>query len=116
MPTKEFFDYLSSADRLRYRLVTERGQVFDFVVQYEVLVNEEFCPAVRYDASHGHGHRDLLGSDGQTIRKDWLPGHMNLKECLSYASTDLRVNWEQYRQQFLEMFKWALIQDSLSAI
>jgi hypothetical protein len=103
LPTKEFFDYLSPEDRLRYRIVTANGQVFDFVVQYEVRIDERFWPVVRYDASHGHGHRDTLDSNGKTLRKDWLPAHMNLKDCLSYAAIDLRVNWKQYRLQFLEM-------------
>jgi hypothetical protein len=103
VPLKEFFDYLTSTDRLRYRIATNRGQVFDFVVQYEVFVDGRFRPAVRYDASHGHGHRDVLGYDGRTVRKDWLPEYMSLKECLNYAAVDLRVNWKHYRQQFLEM-------------
>jgi len=58
MGNKEFFAPLSEHDRLRYRIVTERGDVVDFVVQYETLVGDEYRPVVRYDGSHGHGHRD----------------------------------------------------------
>jgi hypothetical protein len=104
VPLREFFDYLSSKDRLRYRILTERGQVFDFVVQYETVILGEFRPVVRYDASHGRGHRDLLDAEGGTVRKDWLPEDLSLKECLNYAALDLRVNWREYRQQFMEQF------------
>jgi hypothetical protein len=102
---KEFFDNVGIHDRLRYRIRTDHGQVVDFVVQYETEIAGTFVAVVRYDASHGHGHRDLLSIDGSTIRKDWLPAHLDLKECLDYAADDLRSNWRRYREQFLERLR-----------
>jgi hypothetical protein len=104
VPLREFFDYLSATDRLRYRILTEHGQVVDFVVQFETEILGEFRPVVRYDASHGHGHRDLLDAKGDTVKKDWLPEDFSFKQCLDHAALDLRVNWKKYRQHFVEHF------------
>lgn len=91
-----------AGNRIRYRILTERGRVVDFVVQYETLIEGLYRPVVRYDGSHGRGHRDILNMRGETIDKWWLPDHMDLNDALAYGSEDLRANWKQYRDRFLE--------------
>jgi hypothetical protein len=99
---KEFFMMLDHVNRLRFRMTRDDGEIVDFVVQYETLVEDDFRPVVRYDASHGRGHRDTLGPGGETVAKEWLPHSMSHKEALHYAADDLRMNWERYRDRFLE--------------
>lgn len=101
----EYPRFLYNGDQIRYRISTDRGQVVDFVVQYETFIDNKLYPVVRYDGSHGQGHRDILNARGETVDKHWLPDHMNLKACLAFADRDLRANWETYRDQFLERYR-----------
>ena len=91
-------------NRIRYRILTDPGQVLDFVVQYETLIDGNYRPVVRYDGSRGQGHRDILNLRGETVDKWWLPDHLDLKGSLKYGSTDLRSNWRRYRDTFLERY------------
>lgn len=104
MPLLEFLDELGDGDQIRYRIRTVQGQVVDFVIQYEVLVDDQMYPVVRYDGSHGHGHRDILDARGETVDKHWLPEHMDMKECLAVAVSDVKDNGHRYRDRFLERF------------
>jgi hypothetical protein len=38
--------------------------ITDFVVQYEIFINDKWCPVVRYDTAHGYAHKDLIHPDG----------------------------------------------------
>lgn len=104
MAEKAYTFTIGPVDRIRNRIQLERDTVVDFVVQYETFFEGEFKPVVRYDGSHGHGHRDLLNHRGE-VDKHWLPEHMTMGDCLTYAQHDLRDNWEQYRNRFLERYK-----------
>jgi hypothetical protein len=99
---KNFFIRLDDGDRLRVMIATDRGTVEDFVVQYEILVDGRPLPVVRYDGSHGRGHRDTLDERGRTIAKGWLPVGMTTKQALEHALDDLRTSWPRYRHEFLE--------------
>lgn len=89
-------------DRIRVRIVTHRGEVVDFVAQFEAMIEERFFPVVRYDGSHGRGHRDVLDRHGQTVRKDWLPENVTtLAEALNHAIDDIYAHWRRYRSGFL---------------
>lgn len=90
-------------DILRVRIRTERGRVVDFVVQYELELAGLPAPVVRYDGSHGRGHRDVLDRRGATIvgRKRWLPEEWTLEQALAYGRQDLLQNWPRYRDDFL---------------
>jgi hypothetical protein len=94
-----------SGNRIRYSIVTNRGQVVDFVVQYETFVEGRYRPVVRYDGSHGRGHRDILNMQGETVDKWWLPAHMDLKASLDYGIQDIRGNWKRYQDRFLELYR-----------
>lgn len=51
-------------NQLRARIATERGQVIEFMMQYETWINGEWRPVVRCDSAHGQAHRDLLDPRG----------------------------------------------------
>ncbi len=93
MPETDFIYWLDRNNLIRYRFLTHGGQVADFVVQYETFFNGNHYQVVRYDGSHGQGHRDILNARGETINKYWLPEHMSLADCLTYASNELRSKW-----------------------
>lgn len=104
MPLKDkhFLIRLEDMDRLRIRLLVIDGKIEDFVVQYETYIDQKWRDVVRYDASHGAAHRDLMDPRGET-RKTWLE-NMTLQEAQIYAERDLRENWRQYRDQYLERY------------
>jgi len=45
----------SAGNALRVRIRTERGTVVDFVVHYEITIDDRVYAVVRYDVSHGPG-------------------------------------------------------------
>ncbi len=96
--------YFDEENRLRERIKTDRGKIMDFVVQYELVIDDAFVPVVRYDASHGHGHRDLLDSRGQVVEKYWLPSYFDHNQSFTYAEAEVRANWPRYRERFLERY------------
>lgn len=98
MPLTEYKDELSSdGDEIRVRFRTDRGQLVDFVAQYEATIAERAYPVVRYDGSHGRGHRDTLDPRGETIRKEWLPEHLSLSEAFQLSLQTIRDDWRRYR-------------------
>lgn len=105
MRERAFFVRFDEENRLRERIMVDRGRILDFVVQYELVIDDVYVPVVRYDASHGHGHRDLLDTRGQVLDKQWLPSHFNHSQSFAHADADLRANWHRYRVRFLEQFK-----------
>jgi hypothetical protein len=102
MPERDYEVEIEPGDRLRVRLITERGDVLDFVVQLETRVGDDYVPTVRYDCSHGFAHRDTLNGRGEVVEKAPMPEHMTYKQCLAYAENDLRSNWRQYKKWFME--------------
>lgn len=76
------------------------NQVVEFVVQYEIIIQDKWYPVVRYDTTHGFAHKDKLSRDGK-VRKEILPfNDFNL--ALTFAEKDLRDNWQKYRKRFLK--------------
>lgn len=88
---------------MRVRIRTDRGQVVDFVVQYETVIDDRMVPVVRYDASHGRAHRDVLDERGQTIAggKLWLTEESDQGRIIEYARRDILRNWRRYRADFI---------------
>jgi hypothetical protein len=98
---QDFFIPFDEDNRLRVRIVTEPGRdVVEFMVQYEAFIDDRFTPVVRYDTAHGDARRDLLDAGGRTIDKQWLPG-WRIADALQYAVSDLRGNWQRYREDFI---------------
>jgi hypothetical protein len=49
VPLTEYTDEINpDGNEVRVRIRTERGQVVDFVVQYEIVIDDERYPVVRY--------------------------------------------------------------------
>ena len=64
------------------------------------MVAEKWYLVVRYDTSHGFAHRDLINRKGE-IRK--TPVFMyDYNDALTFAESDLRANWEIYKERFLK--------------
>ena len=102
MPEKEFTKPIgtSKENRIRLKIVTDRGVLVDVMVQYEALIRDEWLPIVRYDTSHGFPHRDVLHPNKT---KDKHPlSFPDLKTFLFYAEQDLKDRWEWYRERFLK--------------
>jgi hypothetical protein len=105
--SKSHLEYLTPDDRLRYVLTTDRGQVIDFLLQYETEVGGHFRPVVRYDTAHGALHRDTMDPQGRQLAKQPVslgPG-MSLHQALADAVADLRGSWSQYRAQFFRQLR-----------
>ena len=88
-------------DILRVRILIDRGAVEDFLAQYETIIEDERYPVVRYDGSHGRGHRDVLDWRGESVAKEWMPEHMSLAATLTYGIQDIKAHWERYREAFI---------------
>lgn len=95
----DFFVDLTERDRIRIWFITERGDVQNFTVQYETIIDDMWYPVVRYDGWHGQPHRDSLDRTGHVRHKDWL--QMSEGDALTYALDEVRQRWQQYREDFL---------------
>lgn len=72
-------------------------------MQYELKINDEWFPVVRYDTSHGFAHKDVLSFKGHA-EKEKLPfNDYNL--ALTFVEKDLKENWQRYREHFLKEVK-----------
>lgn len=96
----EYVAALGSDGRRRTCHERIEGKVVCFTVQYEISVQGQWHPVVRYDTAHGFAHRDLMHPDGRKEKTDMLSEDLNF--CLTYAENDLRTNWADYRRRFLK--------------
>jgi hypothetical protein len=87
-------------DVLRIRIVLDLGQVLDFTVQYEALIDGAHRPVVRYDCHNGP-HRDTLDWYGITIDKRFMPEGIGCGQALNDAIDDVEANYGRYRDAFL---------------
>ncbi len=100
MKIVEYLAPLGSEGRRRVRHVRLKGQVIEFLVQYEIRIAGEWFPVVRYDTAHGFAHKDILHPT-RMADKEALP-FTDYTLALIYAENDLRKNWEKYRAAFLQ--------------
>jgi len=103
MGETEFLVILSDDTRMRHFHITVGGKVVEFVIQVEILINDEWRPVIRYDTSHGYAHRDIINPDG-SVSKTMLYVY-DYNEALTYAEADVKSNWELYRERFLREVK-----------
>ncbi len=103
MKIVEFVTPLSFNGRRRTRHVRIGSTIIEFVVQYEIKINEEWYPVVRYDTSHGFAHKDILSYRGETTKEELPFNDFNL--ALTFAEKDLKDNWQKYRELFLKEVK-----------
>ena len=105
MGSKEFTKILvpDGTDRLRIKIITERGRATDIVIQYESKIKDKWHPIVRYDCSHGFFHRDILNPKGEKIKQPI--SIKNLNDALTYAEQDIKDRWEWYKEKFKKGIK-----------
>jgi hypothetical protein len=97
----EYLFYLSAEeDRLRVEFYKKRNLILEFVVQYEANISGKWHPVARYDTRHGFAHRDLLHPKSR-IEKEPL-GWQDYNSALTYATEDLKQNWQKYRHKYEE--------------
>lgn len=96
----EYLIYLTaeSIDRLRVSAQKEKGNILEFVVQYEAVISGEWQPIVRYDTAHGFAHKDIIKPNGEIIKQPLFFESYNL--AFTFATIELKANWKQYRDGF----------------
>ena len=96
----EYLIYLTFDEFEGIRVVAkkEKGNILEFVVQYETLIMEEWKPVIRYDTAHGYAHKDIMKADGTKVKQPLYFENYNL--AFTYATIDLKSNWKKYRRDF----------------
>jgi len=95
----EYVIRLGIFDRYRHQHIREKGKIVHFRVQLETLIENRWYPVVRYDTSHGFAHRDLINKKGAVIKTPIFIHDYN--DALTFAESDLKANWEIYKERFL---------------
>ena len=103
MRTKSYIFMLTDVDRKRHEHVVQKGEIKDFVVQYEMKIGNKWLPVVRFDTAHGYTHKDLINPDG--TKEKILMGDVSYNEILTEADKDIKGNWPRYRERFLRRMK-----------
>lgn len=96
----EYVIRIGSSDRYRHLHIQERGKVVFFRIQYETKIGKSWYPVVRYDTSHGLAHRDMMSLKGSVAKTPLF--NQDYNDALTFAESDLKLNWEYYRRKFLE--------------
>ena len=55
--------------RRRTRHVRSVNTVIEFVVQYEIEVEDKWYPVIRYDTAHGFAHKDIISYKGDISKE-----------------------------------------------
>lgn len=103
MKKRTYIFMLSDKDRKRHEHMVDKGRVSEFVVQYEILVENRWKPIVRYDTAHGYAHKDLFNPDG--TKEKTLMGMVDFNEALFIADKDINENWERYKERYFRRIK-----------
>lgn len=101
MGEREFMIYLDPEKRLnRYRHyhVWQQGNIVEFRIQYEALIEGKWRPIVRYDSAHGSSHKDTLHPNGSET-KEWFTLYSNA-EMLTIGQRDIMENWPTYLTRY----------------
>jgi hypothetical protein len=96
----EYTIRLGNVDRYRHKHIREKGKIVYFCVQYETIIEDKWYPVVRYDMSHGFAHRDLMDMRGESVKTPLFI--QDYSDALTFAQSDLKVNWELYKERFLK--------------
>lgn len=94
----EYLIMLGMNDRYRHNHIRESGTIVYFRIQIETKIENKWYPVVRYDTSHGFVHRDLLNKKGEVIKTPIFIHDYN--DALTFAESDLKANWEIYKERF----------------
>ena len=93
LKSKEFIKTISTEgnDRLRIRIVTEKGQVVNIMVQYEANIAGAWREIVRYDCAHGFLHRDVMLPKGKTEKQPLSITNLNVKKNIGLTFDFVRA-------------------------
>ncbi len=105
MQEKTFLKYLDNEriERIRMRIVVNKGNVTDVMIQYETLINKKWLAIVRYDCAHGFFHRDVMTPTGDKEKQSIAIE--NLSHALQYAEQDIKDRWKFYKQRYIKKMK-----------
>ena len=97
-----FLIYLDEAQENRYRHwhMWYRGEVTEFMIQYEAFIDGRWHPVLRHDSAHGQAHRDLLHPDGAQS-KEMYPDY-SYAEIMTIGQRDIIENWLTYRTDYVK--------------
>lgn len=98
MGERAYLKWLDAWNRVRVQFLVERGEVRQFVVQYEALIDEKWQAIVRYDSMHDFAHRDVIHPSGDQDKYP-LPFE-DLGMAMIYGEQDIENRWEWYRERY----------------
>lgn len=101
MPEKSFSFPLSDAgDVLWVRVVTEHGDVVDYSLRYETLIEGEPFQVVLCDGTHGRGHCHRMSPSGEKLDRVWARKGLSLGDALTEQIEDVATNWQVHLGRF----------------
>jgi hypothetical protein len=103
MGEKQYKIIFTLTDWLRIRLLTKRGRLFQFLVQYEALINDQLHVISRYDNAHGFIHQDVSEPDGKRQRR--ILSDYTAEYALNMVIEDFGNRWKQYRARYVERMR-----------
>ncbi len=67
MPEKDFEILLNDLTRIFVYILTDSGDLENFVIKLEYFFSGRWREIQRYDCEHGSVHKDILNRDGKKI-------------------------------------------------
>jgi hypothetical protein len=102
MPPRDWENYLDHENRIRARMTTDaRGRVDLFMLQLEILIDDDWLPVVRYDNAHGEAHIDYIDPKGVTYEKVWLNLREPYNDAFNMAENELKRDYLAHRSRFI---------------
>jgi hypothetical protein len=98
--TAEFTLLFDHNCRIRHFHRLSKNKIIEFCLQLEIYFEDKWYPIIRYDTAHGFTHKDILHKDGRIDKEPLFVNDYN--EALTFAETDIKANWQIYRDQFLK--------------
>ena len=101
---KEYFLEIEEKTVVYVFFKTIKGEVTEFVVKLLSLLEGEWHEILRYDSGHDCPHKDILDINGEVIRKVWYD-FLDNGQALTMAITDIKDNFEFYRERYQKWLK-----------
>lgn len=96
---------IEGTERLRVSALKSKKDVLKFSVQFELEINGDWKPVVRYDTAHAYAHKDIIHADGH-IEKQPLYFE-DLNSAFTFAIEDIKLNWQWYKFAYIkEVEQW----------